>query len=100
MNGRVYASVSATLQKDLDSVAQWITENNLILNTSKTKTLLFGTRQKLADIDDWSLHIYAQQLEKVSKFHYLGELFDENLTWKGHVEQISIKASKCLGLHC
>ena len=28
------ASVSATLQKDLDRVAQWTTENNLILNTS------------------------------------------------------------------
>ena len=36
--------------------------------------------------------------KRVSKFHYLGALFDENLTLEGHVEEISIKASKRLGL--
>ena len=43
-------------------------------------------------------HIHGHQLERVSKFHYLGVLFDENLTWKEQVGDIAFKASKRLGL--
>ena len=38
--------IMATLQNDLDRVAQWMTSSRLVLNYSKTKVMLFGTKQK------------------------------------------------------
>ena len=35
------------IQEDLQRVEQWM-ENKLVLNLTKTKCMLFGTKQKLA----------------------------------------------------
>ena len=39
--------IKRAVQDDLDRIAQWMDTNRLILNQSKTKGMLFGTRQKL-----------------------------------------------------
>ena len=39
--------IKQTLQNDLTYVEQWLQENKLVLNQSKTKWILFRTRQKL-----------------------------------------------------
>ena len=43
---------SPSLQNDLIYVEQWLQENKLVLNQSKTKWMLFGTRQKLEHSSD------------------------------------------------
>ena len=43
---------SPSLQNDLNYVEQWLQENKLVLNQSKTKWMLFGTRQKLEHSSD------------------------------------------------
>ena len=40
------------LQNDLNYVEQWLQENKLVLNQSKTKWMPFGTRQKLKHSSD------------------------------------------------
>ena len=40
------------LQNDLNYVEQWLQENKLVLNHSKTKWMPFGTRQKLEHSSD------------------------------------------------
>ena len=44
------------------------------------------------------MEIDAKILERVPKFSFLGLVMDENLTWKDHVEYVSSKVSKSLGL--
>ena len=39
--------IKSALQEDLNNVEHWMTENQQVLNQSKTKGLLFGTRHKL-----------------------------------------------------
>ena len=38
--------IKQVLQNDLNYVEQWLQENKPVLNQSKTKWMLFGTRQK------------------------------------------------------
>ena len=86
------------MQDYLDRVAQWMDENSLLLNYSKTETVLFGTRQKLEKAAHFSLTLHQKTIKRVSTFKYLGVLLDEQLSWKEHTEVVSKKVCKRLGL--
>ena len=44
------------------------------------------------------IQLYGKTLERVAKFSYLGVVLDDNLSWKDHVEYVSSKVSRRLGL--
>ena len=44
------------------------------------------------------VYSYGKTLKRVAKFSYLGVVLDENLSWKDHVEYVSSKVSRRLGL--
>ena len=52
-----------TLQNDLNYVEQWLQENKLVLNQSKTKWILLETRQKLEHSSDIVIHSHGQNIE-------------------------------------
>ena len=58
--------IKQVLQNDLNYVEQWLQENKLVLNQSKTKWMLFGTRQKLEHSSDIEIQFYGQNIERVS----------------------------------
>ena len=90
--------INKVVQDDLNRVAKWIECNKLILYHSKTKTMLFGSRQNLAKSPNFCIQLHGKILEKVRKFSYLGVFLDETLSWKDHVEYVSSKVSSRLGL--
>ena len=90
--------INKVVQDDLNQVAKWIECNKLILNHSKTKTILFGSRQNLVKSPNFCIKLHGNILEKVCKFSYLGIFLDETLSWKDHVEYVSSKVSSRLGL--
>ena len=92
----VYPRLKQTLQNDLNNVGQWLQENKLVLNQSKTKWMLFGTRQKLEHSSDIVIQSHWQNIDRVSNFCYLGVTLDEHLSWNEHVEIICNKVSKRL----
>ena len=73
-------------------------ESRLVLNLSKTKALLFGTKQKLKTVLFFNVKLQDKAVERVSKFKYLGVTLDESFTWKEHVDAVCIKVNKRLGL--
>ena len=92
------SEINKVVQDDLYRVAKWIECNKLILNHSKTKTVLFGSRQNLAKSPNFCRQLHGKILEQVPKFSYLGVLLDETLSWKDHIEYVSSKVSSRLGL--
>ena len=91
-------AIRKNLQEDLKRVEQWLTSNRLILNQSKTKGLLLGTRQLLQTSSDFVLQIQGKDIERVTNFDYLGVILDEQLHWKEHTDSICNKVNKRLGL--
>ena len=60
--------IEQVLQNDLNYVEQWLQENKLVLNQSKTKWMLFETRQKLEHSSDIEIQSHGQNVERVSSF--------------------------------
>ena len=86
------------LNEDLLMVAYWLRENKLTLNLDKTKSMIIGSNRKLGNISTLSLSIFDTDINTVSSFKYLGVVLSTNFTWTDHIEYISIKINKNLGL--
>ena len=85
------------IQEDLQRVEQWMKNSKLVLNLTKTKCMLFGTKQRLANAF-FKTQFYGSDIERVRNFCYLGVTLDEHLSWKGYVSKVFTKVNKCLGL--
>ena len=77
MSGNNGSSIYPKIQSDLDVFVEWTKMNALSLNTSKTKTMIFGNRQKVSKIKSASpLTILGKEVSFVKKYNYLGILLD------------------------
>ena len=89
----------ASMNKELENVSTWFKSNKLPLNVDKTKWLLFHPLSKKQSLPQTlpnlieNIHI---RKEYVTKF--LGVFFDENLSWKQHIDIVSSKISKSIGI--
>ena len=83
--------ISATLQFGLK-------RTKLTLNLGKTKSMLIGSKQKLAKISKLSISIFNCSVDNVDNFMYLGIKLTSNFTWSDHVEYVISKVNKRLGL--
>ena len=92
------SEIARVVQDDLNRVVQWMESSRLILNQSKTKSMLFGSWQNLAKSPNFCIQLYGKTLERVAEFSYLGVVLDESLSWKDHVEYVSSKVSRRQGL--
>jgi hypothetical protein len=86
------------LNEDLLRVAHWLRENKLTLNLDKTKSMIIGSNRKLGNVSSLSLSIFDTDINTVSSFKYLGVMLSTNFTWTDHIEYISSKINKNLGL--
>ena len=57
VSGSSVEMIKDHLQEDIYCVEQWMYENQLLFNQDKTKCMLFGTRQKLANVMDFELNL-------------------------------------------
>ena len=86
------------LNDDLLKVAQWLHGNKLTLNLTKTKSMIIGSNRKLVGISSFTLSIFDTDINSVSSFKYLGVMLSSTFTWSDHIEYISCKVNKNLGL--
>ena len=93
-----FIDVQNVVQNDLEKITLWMFDNELILNESKTKSMLFGSAQRLRDVPNFDIYLNCMKLEQVFSFKYLGVTLDCQLNWKEHVEDISLKISARLKL--
>ena len=55
--------------------------------------MLFGSRQNLAKLPYFCIQLHGKVLARVGKLNYLGNVLDETLSWRDHVEYTSRKVS-------
>ena len=89
--GRSVKFMRMKLQKDLDSLQLWLISNNLKLNVSKTKLLLFN-KSALSPIVD--LFIDGESIENVTCFKFLGIILDSSLSFMQHYTMLYEKLLK------
>ena len=70
--------MSATLNKELQLVSVWVARNKLVLNISKTKSIVFGTNHSLNP--KLNIVINNVEIEQVEVTKLLGETLDCTLS--------------------
>ena len=68
--------VTETLNKDLQSVLEWVASNTLVLNISKTKSIAFGTNHSLSSRPQLNLVMNGVAVEQVEETKLLGVTLD------------------------
>ena len=89
------AQLKIILESEVNKVITWLLANKLILNLTKTHSMLFTNKQGNLKL---SLQIQNIDLEEKSVTSFLGVLIDNRLTWKQHIQFISNKISKSIAL--
>lgn len=77
------------INKDLESIEEWLHKHHLLLNIKKTKILIFDNK-KLTNIN---FYFNNQIVEVVKSFNYLGLIVDSKMKWFEHIDHIIKKIS-------
>ena len=76
-------------QKRLNNLNVWSRNNNLLLNGAKMKYILFSsTKIKFLQDFEYSFDFNNDKVEKVHNWKVLGMIFQENLFWEKHIDQL------------
>ena len=76
------------LNKELFEIEQWMCRNSLSINVFKTETMLFDTIPRLFAVESFVINLSGAPMKHISQFKYLGEDFDELLSWNEHARYI------------
>ena len=80
--------MTATLNKELQLVSEWVERNNLSLNISKTKSTVFGTNHSLNHKHQLNCVINHVEIEQVEMTKLLGVTLDCKLSWSKHMDAV------------
>ena len=98
--GQTPETVERLLKMDLKAVENWLIENQLVVNTKKSITMLLCTSQRRRSLSspNLSLSLNGDQLKCVTSHKILGLIIDNNLSWDLHVKHVCSKLASILGL--
>ena len=96
------SQLTEALNDDLRNLHLWLKGNKLSLNVAKTQSLVISTGYNQAAMKDQAvtlaLDICDEPAEVAENIKYLGVYIDRSLDWKKHIQEISKKVSRSLGV--
>ena len=92
--------ISQTLNVVLENICQWVDENKMLVNVSKTKTMCIGSKQKLSVMcnDTLNVSINGQKINESHCEKVLGIFVDKTLSWYDQINHIIKKVNSSLAL--
>ena len=85
-----------TINTELSNISTWLLANKLSINTSKTHFVIFaGNRLINTEIN---ILLCNELIERCRSTKFLGVYVDEKQSWKHHIQYISGKMSKAVGI--
>lgn len=100
--GKDVESIETVLSHDMDLIANYFDENELIMNLSKGKTevMLFGTAKRLSlQPQDIDVKYKGESLRTTMSYKYLGYTLDPSLTLCKNFDDAYTKASNVYGCY-
>ena len=88
--------LSIIINRQIQLVNNWLKVNKLSLNNKKSKFMVFKFPQRIVNIPD--LYIEETKIESVTYLNFLGNIIQSNLKWENHINAISIKISRIIGI--
>ena len=96
LNSNYHISDTDKLNQELCNISNWLKANKLSLNVTKTKAMIFHTAQRQPNNPE--LYMDGIKIDFVDNFNFLGILIQKNLRWNLHIDRISKKITKTIGM--
>ena len=89
-------ALNQVLQADVGKVAQWTTDDKMVLNESKTKTMLVAGKRLHKKMSSTSLtvHVNSVEIEQVQSHKLLGVIIDTQLNFNEHIDNLCNKLTQ------
>ena len=97
VTGNSLPELLSDLENEMELLTDWLKNNKLFLNVSKTKYMIMTSPRKPIDTN-LKLHIDGQLVEKVSEIKFLGVVLDNKCIFKAHIDLVAAKLSKGIGI--
>ena len=91
LEGLIHNSDESAYRGEVETLAGWCSENDLELNVSKTKEMVWKKKMPLV-----SLTISGEVVEEVKSFKFLGTTISSDLKWDGNISSVIKKAHQRL----
>ena len=88
-------NVHTVINEGLSDVHGWLLSNRLAINTDKTKYIIFSYR---GTVDVSPIRFGGDIIQQVDSVKFLGMHIDQNLTFSRHIDYVSSKISKTIGM--
>ena len=100
VGGKTCDVIEEKLNSDLEQIANWFVQNNLVVNRKKIKTecVLYGTHQRTSGFKPMEVKINQTKITESDVYEYLGVKMDKNLTFSDHLEKTIKKATSRIKL--
>lgn len=95
--GSSIQSLVPVINNSLAKLKDWSDANSLLINTKKTKAVLFSTRQ-FSTQPDMRIYIGNSQVEFIDTVKILGVFFNNTMSWDTEVQSILGNLAKCTGI--
>ena len=100
--GKSFMETKCALQSSVYDAGRWFENNNLPINTTKTKCMLIATEGNLNRVAleelTLSLELNGITIEQVPNTPYLGLQLDDKLRWEAHVQKLCRNVSSKLAV--
>ena len=98
VSGKGPAMLHQLINTEMEKVQSWFLANKLQINYTKTSYMIFKSRHVNFDHNLINININNTEIKRVNNMKFLGVVIDKNLTWKEHINYISLKISKSIGI--
>ena len=92
-----FKQIEAILQIDVDNMVKWFYKSRLMLNRSKSYSMLITTNPMLMNAK-LNISIDGETISQVSTMKYLGIYIDSKLNWNNHINKLCRIISPKIGL--
>ena len=84
------------INRESCKISIWFKVNKLSLNVPKSKCILFHQPQK--KIIEPEIIIDGNKIDCVNNFNFFGLIINKHLNWNNHIDHISLKISRVIGI--
>lgn len=93
IGGPTVPNLNLYIIEDLQFLSEWLEDNNLVLNVSKTKCLFFSSDRHKERNCTLSPILLGRAISCETTFRYQGVVLDDSMTWKSHVDYVCKKVA-------
>ena len=86
------------MNQEIKTVVEWFKVNKLCLNIKKTNFMIFCAKNKRYENNENKILVDNITVEQVNSTKFLGVYIDDKLNWNVHIDYISKKISKNIGV--